>query len=150
MSAQRTGRAISRRLLAACSFLLAVIGFGAINLLWAHDFGQPRVVLLDEYQDTSIAQRRLLQAAFGDGHPVTAVGDPCQAIYGFRGASVDNIDNFTEHFRCASGSAAGSYSLAENHRSAALVIAAANQISYELAGNAGPSASLVRASHWHP
>ncbi|GAB2717543.1 IclR family transcriptional regulator [Comamonas sediminis] len=30
------------------------------------------------------------------------------------------------------------------------VIAAANQISYELAGNAGPSASLVRASHWHP
>ena len=46
MPAQQSGRAISRRLLAACSFLLAVIGFGAINLLWAHDFGEPRVILL--------------------------------------------------------------------------------------------------------
>ncbi len=56
------------------------------------------VVLLDEYQDTSIAQRVLLQRAFGDGHPVMAVGDPCQAIYGWRGASVDNIENFPQHF----------------------------------------------------
>ena len=58
-----------------------------------------RVVLLDEYQDTSVAQARLLRALFsgpddetGRGHPVTAVGDPCQAIYGWRGASVSNID----------------------------------------------------------
>ncbi len=46
------------------------------------------VVLLDEYQDTSVAQRRLLTGLFGGGHPVTAVGDPLQAIYGWRGASV--------------------------------------------------------------
>lgn len=52
------------------------------------------VVLLDEYQDTSLAQRMLLEKLFDNGHPVTAVGDPCQAIYGFRGASVDNIDSF--------------------------------------------------------
>ncbi|WP_167387946.1 UvrD-helicase domain-containing protein, partial [Streptomyces recifensis] len=41
-----------------------------------------RVVLLDEYQDTSVAQRVLLAGLFGQGtgHPVTAVGDPCQAI----------------------------------------------------------------------
>ncbi|MBW3639762.1 MAG: UvrD-helicase domain-containing protein, partial [Actinobacteria bacterium] len=38
------------------------------------------VVLLDEYQDTSVAQRRMLVGLFGGGHPVTAVGDPCQAI----------------------------------------------------------------------
>ena len=57
-----------------------------------------RVVLLDEYQDTSIAQRVLLQRIFGEGHPVMAVGDPCQAIYGWRGASVDNIEDFPEHF----------------------------------------------------
>ena len=51
------------------------------------------VVLLDEYQDTSVAQRRLLVGLFGGGHPVTAVGDPCQAIYGWRGASVSNLDD---------------------------------------------------------
>ncbi|NEE55043.1 UvrD-helicase domain-containing protein, partial [Streptomyces sp. SID8455] len=57
-----------------------------------------RVVLLDEYQDTSVAQRLLLSALFGSGtsgtatgHAVTAVGDPCQAIYGWRGASVANL-----------------------------------------------------------
>ncbi len=46
-----------------------------------------RVVLLDEYQDTSHAQVVLLRALFGGGHPVTAVGDPCQSIYGWRGAA---------------------------------------------------------------
>ncbi|MFM9106898.1 MAG: hypothetical protein ACKOWF_09390 [Chloroflexota bacterium] len=46
MAARHPGRAISRRLLAACSFLLAVIGFGAINLLWAREYGEPRVILL--------------------------------------------------------------------------------------------------------
>lgn len=53
---------------------------------------QFRVVLLDEYQDTSAAQAALLQGLFsgaepaaGRGHPVTAVGDPFQAIYGWRG-----------------------------------------------------------------
>ncbi|SEK29912.1 ATP-dependent DNA helicase [Streptacidiphilus jiangxiensis] len=59
------------------------------------------VVLLDEYQDTSVAQRLMLASLFGDGtgHPVTAVGDPCQAIYGWRGASVANLDEFPHHFR---------------------------------------------------
>jgi DNA helicase-2/ATP-dependent DNA helicase PcrA len=61
------------------------------------------VVLLDEYQDTSVAQRLMLAGLFGDGtgHPVTAVGDPCQAIYGWRGASVANLDEFPRHFRNA-------------------------------------------------
>ena len=49
--------------------------------------GRYHVVLLDEYQDTSHAQLVLLRALFGGGHPVTAVGDPCQSIYGWRGAS---------------------------------------------------------------
>jgi DNA helicase-2/ATP-dependent DNA helicase PcrA len=55
-------------------------------------------VLLDEYQDTGVAQRRLLTALFGGGHPVTAVGDPNQAIYGWRGASVGNLARFPSHF----------------------------------------------------
>lgn len=43
-----------------------------------------RAVLLDEFQDTSVIQMDLLSMLFGD-HAVTAVGDPNQAIYGWRG-----------------------------------------------------------------
>jgi DNA helicase-2/ATP-dependent DNA helicase PcrA len=57
-----------------------------------------QVVLLDEYQDTSHAQLVLLRALFGNGHPVTAVGDPCQSIYGWRGASAGNLRRFTADF----------------------------------------------------
>ncbi|MBC6459783.1 ATP-dependent helicase [Actinomadura sp. HBU206391] len=61
------------------------------------------VVLLDEYQDTSHAQLVLLRSLFGPvhgqgGHPVTAVGDPCQSIYGWRGASAGNLLRFTHDF----------------------------------------------------
>ena len=57
-----------------------------------------RVVLLDEYQDTSHAQVVLLRSLYGDGHPVTAVGDPCQSIYGWRGASAGTLDRFPGEF----------------------------------------------------
>ena len=57
-----------------------------------------QVVLLDEYQDTSHAQLVLLRALFGGGHPVTAVGDPCQSIYGWRGASAGNLRRFAADF----------------------------------------------------
>ena len=62
-----------------------------------------QVVLLDEYQDTSHAQLVLLQALFGGGHPVTAVGDPCQSIYGWRGASAGNLRRFVADFPRAAG-----------------------------------------------
>jgi DNA helicase II / ATP-dependent DNA helicase PcrA len=57
-----------------------------------------QVVLLDEYQDTSHAQLVLLRSLFGGGHPVTAVGDPCQSIYGWRGASAGNLERFKVDF----------------------------------------------------
>jgi DNA helicase-2/ATP-dependent DNA helicase PcrA len=63
--------------------------------------GRYRVVLLDEFQDTSHAQLVLLRALFGGGHPVTAVGDPCQSIYGWRGASAGNLRRFAEQFPAA-------------------------------------------------
>ena len=77
------------------------------------------MVLLDEYQDTSVAQALMLSHLFsgptpedGRGHPVMAVGDPNQAIYGWRGASVSNILRFGESFPSASGSTeAPTYSL---------------------------------------
>ncbi|MBO0786356.1 MAG: ATP-dependent helicase, partial [Actinobacteria bacterium] len=62
-----------------------------------------QVVLLDEYQDTSHAQLVLLRALFGGGHPVTAVGDPCQSIYGWRGASAGNLRRFRTDFPVPAG-----------------------------------------------
>ncbi|MGG5171159.1 ATP-dependent helicase [Pseudarthrobacter sp. J1738] len=57
-----------------------------------------KVVLLDEFQDTSHAQMVLFSRLFGDGHPVTAVGDPNQSIYGFRGASAGQLFHFSTEF----------------------------------------------------
>ncbi|MGP9607333.1 ATP-dependent helicase [Glutamicibacter sp. AOP38-B1-38] len=57
-----------------------------------------KVVLLDEFQDTSHAQMVLFSQLYGDGHPVTAVGDPNQSIYGFRGASAGQLFRFPQEF----------------------------------------------------
>ncbi|MEU9457987.1 UvrD-helicase domain-containing protein [Streptomyces sp. NPDC048312] len=97
-----------------------------------------RVVLLDEYQDTSVAQRLLLSALFGSGpegrtgHAVTAVGDPCQAIYGWRGASVANLDDFPLHFPHTDGTPATRYSLSENRRSGGRLLHLANGLAESL------------------
>lgn len=65
------------------------------------------VVLLDEYQDTSQAQLVLLTSLFAGGHPVTAVGDPCQSIYGWRGASAGNLLRFAHDFPSQPAAAPG-------------------------------------------
>lgn len=60
-----------------------------------------RAVLLDEFQDTSDAQLQLLRALFvapGEPVPVTAVGDPHQSIYGWRGASATTLAAFRQAF----------------------------------------------------
>jgi DNA helicase-2/ATP-dependent DNA helicase PcrA len=82
------------------------------------------VVLLDEYQDTSVAQAIMLSRLFGDGHPVTAVGDPNQAIYGWRGASVSNILNFADAFPSTAG--VGRHPLTVNRRSDRRILEVAN------------------------
>jgi DNA helicase-2/ATP-dependent DNA helicase PcrA len=58
-------------------------------------------VLLDEFQDTSAAQLELLRSLFvapGEPSPVTAVGDPHQSIYGWRGASATTLSEFRSAF----------------------------------------------------
>lgn len=92
------------------------------------------VVLLDEYQDTSVAQRLLLSGLFGGGtgHAVTAVGDPCQAIYGWRGASVANLDDFPAHFPFADGTPARRFALSENRRSGGRLLDLANGLAAPL------------------
>ncbi|MCI0688517.1 MAG: ATP-dependent helicase [Sporichthyaceae bacterium] len=91
-----------------------------------------RVVMLDEYQDTSVAQRRMLAGLFGAGYPVTAVGDPCQAIYGWRGASVANLDEFDAHFPGSDGGPAHGFTLAENRRSGGRILTVANDLATTL------------------
>lgn len=87
-----------------------------------------RVVLLDEYQDTSVLQTRLLAAIFAD-HAVMAVGDPFQSIYGWRGASADNLDAFEHAF--ARESDCQHYSLMTSWRNDADVLKAANALLVE-------------------
>ena len=68
----------------------------------AAERGRFKAVLLDEFQDTSEAQLQLLRALFvaaGEPVPVTAVGDPHQSIYGWRGASSTTLDRFRTDFR---------------------------------------------------
>ena len=85
-------------------------------------------VLLDEYQDTNVAQADLMHALFGAGHPVTAVGDPDQNIYAWRGASLYNLLEFPERFRRADGSPAARLPLYTNFRSGARILAAADAL----------------------
>ena len=89
-------------------------------------------VLLDEYQDTNVAQARLLEALFGGGHPVTAVGDPDQNIYAWRGASLYNLLEFPSRFRRADGAEARRLPLFTNFRSGARILRAADRIIGEL------------------
>jgi DNA helicase-2/ATP-dependent DNA helicase PcrA len=87
-----------------------------------------RVVLLDEYQDTSHAQLVLLRSLYGAGHPVTAVGDPHQSIYGWRGASAGNLQRFGDHFRPADGVPTPVAYLSTSWRNDRAVLAVANRL----------------------
>nr|WP_231648120.1 ATP-dependent DNA helicase [Saccharothrix sp. NRRL B-16348] len=86
-------------------------------------------VLLDEYQDTGHAQRVLLRSLFGRGEPmpVTSVGDPAQAIYGWRGASAANLPRFVTDFPPAK-----KYGLLTSFRNPPEVLALANAVSAPL------------------
>jgi DNA helicase-2/ATP-dependent DNA helicase PcrA len=103
-----------------------------------------RVVLLDEYQDTSAAQAIMLRGLFsgptgndGRGHPVTAVGDPFQAIYGWRGAAASNILTFAADFPRLDGLPAHRFGLTVNRRSGRVILDVANVLSQPLRTETG-------------
>jgi DNA helicase-2/ATP-dependent DNA helicase PcrA len=91
-----------------------------------------QVVLLDEYQDTSHAQLVLLRSLFGAGHPVTAVGDSCQSIYGWRGASAGNLRRFAADFAGAGGQRAPVAVLSTSFRNTGRILDAAAVIQHGL------------------
>jgi DNA helicase-2/ATP-dependent DNA helicase PcrA len=101
--------------------------------------GRFGAVLLDEYQDTGEAQRVLLTSLFAGGHPVTAVGDPRQSIYGWRGASAGNLERFGADFSGPEG--AGSSRLTVSFRNGEGVLGAANLVADGIPVRAGGSAS---------
>ncbi len=81
-------------------------------------------VLVDEYQDTNALQAEILLRLKPDGAGVTVVGDDAQAIYSFRGATVENILEFPERF----SPPARVVVLEENYRSTQPVLDAANAV----------------------
>ncbi|MGY2004710.1 ATP-dependent helicase [Blastococcus sp. SYSU DS1024] len=106
-----------------------------------------KVVLLDEYQDTSVGQLRMLEALFGgaSGHPVLAVGDPRQSIYGWRGASAGTIERFARTFPGRPDRAAQRLTLATSWRNDEAVLAVANAVSAMLPEPAQPLPDLAPA-----
>ncbi|HYZ11250.1 MAG TPA: ATP-dependent DNA helicase, partial [Actinomycetota bacterium] len=85
------------------------------------------VVLLDEYQDTNVAQAMLLRSLCGRGSPVFAVGDPDQNIYAWRGASLKNILRFHDDLG-AEDAEPEDLPLFVNFRSGSRILAAANAV----------------------
>ena len=95
--------------------------------------GRYQAVLLDEVQDTSVGQTRLLSKLFA-GMPVMAVGDPHQSIYAWRGASAEGLRSFHQDFR--GGEHAATLTLSVSWRNPVRVLQAANAVSQELRANA--------------
>ncbi len=80
-------------------------------------------ISVDEYQDTNVAQFRLTELLSGGSHNLMVVGDDDQSIYRFRGATIENILNFTKVFKNAT-----IVRLERNYRSTQPILDAANAI----------------------
>ncbi|NLW77911.1 MAG: UvrD-helicase domain-containing protein [Ruminococcaceae bacterium] len=91
-----------------------------------------KYILVDEYQDTSVAQFQLVNLLSGDAKNVCVVGDDDQSIYRFRGATIENILSFEQIF-----SGAKVIRLEQNYRSTTSILNAANSVIKKNAGRKG-------------
>lgn len=80
-------------------------------------------LLVDEYQDTNVCQYRMVQALVGTRAMFTAVGDDDQAIYAWRGATVENLQRLTKDFPSIE-----LIKLEQNYRSVQRILTAANKV----------------------
>ncbi|RLK49103.1 ATP-dependent DNA helicase [Microbacterium telephonicum] len=121
---------------------------GALEVVRSHESvaaelrARYRVVLLDEYQDTSVVQTGLLAELFRDTG-VMAVGDPHQSIYGWRGASAGNLGDFARAFAPAGESAR--FTLLTSWRNATRILDAANAVLAPLAASSPVPVAELRA-----
>ena len=105
-------------------------------------------VLLDEYQDTNVAQRRMLQALIGENGAVTAVGDARQAIFAWRGATMFNLINFPRDFPREDSRDYDPVSLTENFRSGKKILDVANAMVEKIDEKRRPGLPL-KAQQWN-
>lgn len=103
---------------------------------------QYRFLLVDEYQDTTIAQVELLKRMYAQHRNLTVVADPYQSIYSFRGADLQNVARFPTEFPDAAGVPAPRYVLTTSFRVPAGILEAAVRVTAgALPGVAGPVAA---------
>jgi DNA helicase-2/ATP-dependent DNA helicase PcrA len=80
-------------------------------------------IMVDEYQDTNYAQYLIIKQLAAAHENVCVVGDDAQSIYGFRGASIQNILNFRKDYPDTQ-----TYKLEQNYRSTKVIVKAANSV----------------------
>ncbi len=93
-------------------------------------------VLVDEYQDTNATQYELLKLLVGERGRFTAVGDDDQSIYGWRGATLDNLKKLPQDFPELKV-----IKLEQNYRSTSAILRAANNV-------IGPNPKLFPKTLW--
>ncbi|KXJ47150.1 DNA helicase-2 / ATP-dependent DNA helicase PcrA [Marinobacter salarius] len=120
--------------------LSGLVDFGELLLrsheLWlyrpellSHYQSRFQQILVDEFQDTNTIQYAWLQILAGNRVPLTVVGDDDQSIYGWRGAKIENIQQYQRDFPNAR-----MVRLEQNYRSTQLILKAANAV---IANNQG-------------
>jgi superfamily I DNA/RNA helicase/RecB family exonuclease len=97
-------------------------------------------VLVDEYQDTTLAQAVILERLAAAHGNISAVGDPYQSVYSFRGAELDNIARFPERFEAATGRPVRHLVLGTSFRVPQAILDAAVRVTAggQLPGTGGP------------
>ena len=155
--AKRTQRPASReiseamaaygRMLAACNWIdfddlirMAIKALAADPAVAAAYRERFRWISVDEFQDVDEAQYRLLRLLAPEGANLCVIGDPDQAIYGFRGADASCFDRFRADYPDAK-----IVRLTHNYRSSGTIVAAASQVI--AAGEERPLAAIVRDMH---
>ncbi|MEG1269225.1 MAG: 3'-5' exonuclease [Oscillospiraceae bacterium] len=103
--------------------------FPEIREYYNHKF---KYIMVDEYQDTSYAQYRLIELLTDRSCNLCVVGDDDQSIYRFRGATIENILNFEERFKGTKV-----VRLEQNYRSTECILEAANQVISKNKGRKG-------------
>jgi ATP-dependent DNA helicase Rep len=104
-----------------------------VRLRWQKKMGH---VLVDEYQDTNATQYELLKLLVGERARFTAVGDDDQSIYGWRGATLDNLKKLPQDFPELKV-----IKLEQNYRSTSAILRAANNV-------IGPNPKLFPKTLW--
>ncbi|MCG3206679.1 MAG: ATP-dependent DNA helicase Rep [Anaerolineae bacterium] len=107
------------------------------NSLREKYWGRFRWIAVDEYQDVNLAQYRLLRLLAGPETNLCAIGDPNQAIYGFRGASSDYFERFEQDFPGATV-----LHLRQNYRSTRFILDASAQVMAKVGAAANLQAQL--------